>query len=185
MRAAGQRSAVQRCKFTWKHSADMLIVLGARPVCFVLLQRESMDHATQFMQVTYHPRIFDPDSISLIEQLLTRDPTLRLGAEGAADIKAHPFFHSVDWTAMASGQLKPPVRPSLNSVGPVCVPIRSSQKPHAVLPKSEQHRWQYWATEKELNVQNDFCRWLQTQEYGLLVSGATGKESKKRRCAIM
>lgn len=33
----------------------------------------------------------------LIEKLLNKDIMSRLGANGAADIKAHPFFQGVNW----------------------------------------------------------------------------------------
>ena len=38
------------------------------------------------------------DAKSLITHLLQRDPTKRLGASGAEDIKRHPFFSKhIDW----------------------------------------------------------------------------------------
>ena len=33
----------------------------------------------------------------LINKLLTIDPEQRLGANGAAEVKAHPFFNGVNW----------------------------------------------------------------------------------------
>jgi hypothetical protein len=33
----------------------------------------------------------------LIEKLLNKDIMSRLGADGAEDIKAHPFFRAVNW----------------------------------------------------------------------------------------
>ncbi|CAA6667435.1 unnamed protein product [Spirodela intermedia] len=37
----------------------------------------------------------------LIERLLIQDPDLRLGANGASEVKAHPFFRTVDWGNLA------------------------------------------------------------------------------------
>lgn len=37
--------------------------------------------------------------------LLTRDPLLRLGSKGAAEVKAHPFFASIDWGMLETGQV--------------------------------------------------------------------------------
>jgi hypothetical protein len=36
----------------------------------------------------------------LLQKLLTRDPTQRIGNCGAHEIKQHPFFADVDWNAV-------------------------------------------------------------------------------------
>jgi serum/glucocorticoid-regulated kinase 2 len=36
---------------------------------------------------------------AIITELLQRDPTQRLGAGGAGEIKRHMFFASIDWKA--------------------------------------------------------------------------------------
>jgi len=53
----------------------------------------------------------------LIRQLLRRDPARRLGSgdAGADDIRAHPFFASLDWDALARRELKPPFCPRVES----------------------------------------------------------------------
>jgi serine/threonine protein kinase len=38
-----------------------------------------------------------PDAKDLLVQLLNRNPFKRLGANGALEIKAHPFFAEIDW----------------------------------------------------------------------------------------
>ncbi|CAK4081023.1 unnamed protein product [Aphanomyces euteiches] len=48
---------------------------------------------------------------NLIRLLLNRNPAERLGARGAADVKAHPFFDSIDWTALLALKMPPPFRP--------------------------------------------------------------------------
>lgn len=40
------------------------------------------------------------EAVDLVMQLLNPDPSKRLGAHGAAEIKAHPFFASIDWNAL-------------------------------------------------------------------------------------
>ncbi len=35
-------------------------------------------------------------SIDLMKRLVT-DPSERLGVNGVEEIKAHPFFHGIDW----------------------------------------------------------------------------------------
>ncbi|KAG0621533.1 hypothetical protein M758_3G027100 [Ceratodon purpureus] len=47
-----------------------------------------------------------PDDMSyeaqdLIDRLLTEDPNERLGAKGAAEVKAHPFFKDINWDTLA------------------------------------------------------------------------------------
>ncbi|XP_027091413.2 probable serine/threonine protein kinase IRE4 isoform X1 [Coffea arabica] len=37
----------------------------------------------------------------LIDRFLDHDPDLRLGAKGASEVKAHPFFRGVDWDNLA------------------------------------------------------------------------------------
>lgn len=39
--------------------------------------------------------IVPPAAEDLLKQLLCRDPSRRLGANGATEIKAHPFFDGV------------------------------------------------------------------------------------------
>ncbi|XP_009778794.1 probable serine/threonine protein kinase IREH1 [Nicotiana sylvestris] len=47
-----------------------------------------------------------PDEMSaeaqdLIDQLLTEDPNLRLGASGASEVKQHPYFRDINWDTLA------------------------------------------------------------------------------------
>lgn len=48
-------------------------------------------------------------------QLLTRDPTKRLGAgrSDAAEIKEHPFFRGVNWDDMLAKRVPPPFYPTI------------------------------------------------------------------------
>lgn len=52
-------------------------------------------------QVAYPPKLA-PESVSILQQLLERDPKKRLGGgpDDAEEIKRHPFFKSFDWTAI-------------------------------------------------------------------------------------
>lgn len=49
-----------------------------------------------------------------IQALLNRSPLERLGANGGAEVKAHPFFASVDWDALYRRQIPPPFDPLRN-----------------------------------------------------------------------
>ncbi|WFD30956.1 protein kinase C [Malassezia sp. CBS 17886] len=57
------------------------------------------------------------ESVSLLQQLLTRDPARRLGAgkRDADEIKAHPFFRDVDWDDLLHKRATPPFCPTLKN----------------------------------------------------------------------
>lgn len=38
--------------------------------------------------------------MSLVAQLLDRDPVQRLGTHGANEVKGHEFFANLDWTSL-------------------------------------------------------------------------------------
>jgi serum/glucocorticoid-regulated kinase 2 len=65
------------------------------------------------------PPEFDAPTGDLIAQLLTRDPTRRLGnAPGDGDVeavKAHPFFRGLDWEALFHRRVAPPWRPPIRA----------------------------------------------------------------------
>ena len=52
----------------------------------------------------------DPQAKDLIQQLLTKDPTLRIGFNSIEEIKSHPFFEGVNWETVSSTKVpyKPP-----------------------------------------------------------------------------
>ncbi|KAI9828508.1 MAG: hypothetical protein M1826_006045 [Phylliscum demangeonii] len=49
----------------------------------------------------------------LLMKLLDRDPDRRLGANGAAEIKAHQFFHSIDWRKLLQRKYEPNFKPNV------------------------------------------------------------------------
>lgn len=56
--------------------------------------------------------IVTPQATSCIRALLERDVKKRMGCKaGIEDFKAHPWFASLDWQALASKQLTPPFEP--------------------------------------------------------------------------
>ena len=52
------------------------------------------------------PEELAPDAKDLIEKLLATDPTERLGANGAAEVKKHPFFAGLDWDNLLGTKLQ-------------------------------------------------------------------------------
>ncbi|CAJ1071003.1 serine/threonine-protein kinase N2 [Xyrichtys novacula] len=64
-----------------------------------------------------YPRFLSPESVSLIQKLLQKNPELRLGAgeEDAAQIKRHKFFQTMDWNALLAKKVKPPFLPVIRA----------------------------------------------------------------------
>lgn len=55
-----------------------------------------------------------PDARSLLTGLLTRDPALRLGVNGADEIKRHPFFSKhIDFDLLMAKKIQPPFKPDV------------------------------------------------------------------------
>lgn len=58
------------------------------------------------------PDIVPPSAKDILTKLLNRNPEQRLGANGASEIKAHPFFHSIDWRKLLQRQYEPTFKPN-------------------------------------------------------------------------
>jgi len=57
-----------------------------------------------------------PDARHLLTGLLTRDPNLRLGVNGAEEIKKHAFFSKhIDFDMLLAKKIQPPFKPSVAS----------------------------------------------------------------------
>ncbi|KZW01511.1 Pkinase-domain-containing protein [Exidia glandulosa HHB12029] len=73
-----------------------------------------------YKKILNDPLVFSddvqPDARSVLKGLLTRDPTQRLGANGAGEIKAHPFFaNHIDFKKLLAKRIQPPFKPSVAS----------------------------------------------------------------------
>jgi serum/glucocorticoid-regulated kinase 2 len=55
--------------------------------------------------------VVPPAAKDLLTKLLERDPNKRLGANGSAEIKAHPFFHAIDWRKLLQRKYEPTFKP--------------------------------------------------------------------------
>jgi serum/glucocorticoid-regulated kinase 3 len=51
---------------------------------------------------------------SLIQALLNRNPSRRLGSGGGAEVQNHGFFNSLDWEALYRREIPPPFQPCKN-----------------------------------------------------------------------
>lgn len=61
------------------------------------------------------PEIVPATAKDLLTRLLDRDPQKRLGASGAAEIKAHHFFSNIDWRKLLQRKYEPSFRPNVVS----------------------------------------------------------------------
>lgn len=68
--------------------------------------------------VEFPPHFKDRDLQNVILQLLVKDIPKRLGClkGGAGDIKAHPFFRSVDWERLRRKELVAPWKPVIRNI---------------------------------------------------------------------
>lgn len=62
------------------------------------------------------PRSLSENAKSLLTALLVKDPSRRLGGGrgDSADIKAHPFFASINWEDLANRKYPPPFKPQVS-----------------------------------------------------------------------
>jgi len=60
------------------------------------------------------PADMSPEAVDLCSKMLVRDPASRLGYRGADEIKAHPFFRSIDWARLERRELAPPWVPRVS-----------------------------------------------------------------------
>jgi serum/glucocorticoid-regulated kinase 2 len=54
-----------------------------------------------------------PAAKDILTRLLDRNPQHRLGANGASEIKAHSFFHGINWKRLLQKQYEPLFKPIL------------------------------------------------------------------------
>jgi len=57
-------------------------------------------------------------SLSVVLQLLMKDPSKRLGNNGASEVQEHPLFRPVDWKRLEAGKMKPLFEPDVSMCFP-------------------------------------------------------------------
>ncbi|XP_048043773.1 serine/threonine-protein kinase N2 isoform X2 [Megalobrama amblycephala] len=64
-----------------------------------------------------YPRFLSPESVSVVQKLLQKNPEKRLGAgdQDANEVKKHRFFQGIDWEALLAKRVKPPFLPSIKA----------------------------------------------------------------------
>ncbi|XP_053171103.1 protein kinase C delta type-like [Scomber japonicus] len=61
----------------------------------------------------HYPRWLTKEAKNMIELLFEREPSRRLGIVG--DIRAHPFFKTINWPALERREVDPPFKPKVKS----------------------------------------------------------------------
>lgn len=57
------------------------------------------------------PSTLSPPARDILSRLLHYNPGERLGANGASEIEAHPFFNNIDWDKVETGEYEAPYKP--------------------------------------------------------------------------
>lgn len=60
------------------------------------------------------PPYISPVCKSLLQQLFIKNPAQRLGSGGSQEVKAHPFFTSINWEGLMNKEVRPPFTPILD-----------------------------------------------------------------------
>ncbi|MGH0187275.1 UNVERIFIED_CONTAM: hypothetical protein FKN15_024127 [Acipenser sinensis] len=69
------------------------------------------------MDTPHYPRWITKETKDILEKLFEREPTKRLGIVG--NIKLHPFFKTINWTALEKREVEPPFKPKVVRTKPI------------------------------------------------------------------
>ena len=78
--------------------------------------KKGMDRATLEWEPPYDEVYFSSNAKDLIQRLLNKDPSCRLGHGGAQEIKKHPWFRAIDWDLLSKGLVTPTWKPSCSNL---------------------------------------------------------------------
>nr|XP_055100587.1 serine/threonine-protein kinase N2-like [Symphalangus syndactylus] len=109
-----------------------------------------------------YPRFLSTEAISIMRRLLRRKPEWRLGAskKDAEDVKKHPFFRLIDWSALMDKKVKPPFIPTIRGQEAVSnfhdeftseAPILTPPRERRILSEEEQEMF------RDFDYTADWC----------------------------
>lgn len=111
-----------KCYLVNRRSAEMMKTKSSTPSWKMSLCIPSRCPRMPFPSCRkYVDRQVKLDPFLTCHQLLTRDPTRRLGAgpDDALEIKNHPFFKDVNWGDVLNKRIPPPYFPQIKAPGDV------------------------------------------------------------------
>lgn len=64
-------------------------------------------------EIPWYPQYLSKEALKILQSLLEKDVTIRLGSMGApdGDIKYHPFFAEINWEKLERREVQPPFAP--------------------------------------------------------------------------
>lgn len=97
----------------WSLGALLYEMITSLPP-FYCQDRQRLFEKIRYSELPYPPSV-SRQARSLLQGLLTKDPTKRLGSgpSDAEELKAHEFFKSIDWDKLAKGEIPPPWQPTI------------------------------------------------------------------------
>jgi len=109
------RSGHGRAVDWWSMGALLFEMLTGWPP-FYSSDRKELFHKIRHGELDFSDaRHLSPQALDILARLLHKDPVRRLGCSSsdAADIRCHPFFAGVDWSALYRREIPPPWRPAV------------------------------------------------------------------------
>jgi serine/threonine protein kinase len=98
----------------WSLGVIVYELLVGQPPFYNKHSKERLFKTIKLSSVKY-PQYLSDRAIAFLKQLLIKDCSKRLGANGIGDVKEHPFFKDVNWELLIQKKIKPPFVPVLKS----------------------------------------------------------------------
>ena len=95
----------------WSYGTLLYEMLSGLPPYYDR-NREKMYQKIMYAKLTFKKHMSE-EARDVCAGLLEREPTKRLGYNGATEIKERPFFASMDWDALMRKELDPPFKPDV------------------------------------------------------------------------
>lgn len=115
------------------------------------------------LNIDYSDPVFkeDPTAIDLLQKLFEPDPAKRIGYNGAPEIKAHPYFKSIDWEQLERLEVRPKFIPNKHTVyaetvGDVGDFDQSKYRKMKILPEDEE-LYKDWNFISEEGIQKELA----------------------------
>ncbi|RUS91275.1 hypothetical protein EGW08_000987, partial [Elysia chlorotica] len=92
------------------------LLTGASPFTVDGEKNSQSEISKRIMKCNPHfPKTFSPEAKDLIQRLLTKDPSRRLGSKSIDEVKRHPFFKTLSWEDLAQKKVPAPFKPKIRN----------------------------------------------------------------------